>query len=365
MSNREDLLSIIRAYLKKQKYEYEEIDFVSVLKLAESLRVGNIVLYELKKSGYHYDLIDKHLYSSMIKYEKYNREKERISLLLNKNSIKHLYVKGLSMARHYDETYLRDFTDLDVVVQKQAHSKASSLLVNELKYKYYKRMIHEDEMSTVDNLNVDLHRTFLFDDEDSELIFSDCFNENHELDINHEYLFLLMHCLKHFKEGVLDLRFFIDLYYLRSLINNNIVDDLLIEAKITVFNSKMNSYLDCLLGNKEYDEIDKNIEDFIFSYGLDSGAKNKVLINRISKNRISYYLERLFPSYKLMKYEYPILNKIALLLPVYYVVRIIKIVFSNRGEYAFNEMLNNSKVNDEDIKIMRKIVDDLSIDLNE
>ena len=62
------------------------------------------------------------------------------------------------------------------------------------------------------------------------------------------------------------------------------------------------------------------------AYGTDINFfVNSVL--RVSDNKKNYFLERLFPKREWLSYRYPILKKHKALLPVFWGVRIVSIVF--------------------------------------
>ena len=79
----------------------------------------------------------------------------------------------------------------------------------------------------------------------------------------------------------------------------------------------------------EADETIKEMSDYIIlsgAYGTDINFfVNSVL--RISDNKKSYFLERLFPKREWLSYRYPILKKHKALLPVFWGVRIVSTVF--------------------------------------
>lgn len=167
--------------------------------------------------------------------------------------------------------------------------------------------------------------------------------------------------MKHIKFGQFELRFFVDLFYLRKLIDKDVVHDLLNETSLVLFDNKVNYYLDVLLNNKEYDDLSEKIEDFIFQYGEDSGNKNRVLINSTDKSSVSYLLSRIFIPYDKMCYEYPILVKHKFLLPTYYIVRIFKPLKSKRVKYTYREISNSLSKTKKDVIDMKNFIESIGI----
>lgn len=354
---RTDIVHTIRSFFNKTYNCSINGSVDELFRLSSALGVASIIGYTLNKSNINNANFEKAIFKSINKYERLSNARKEIDELFN-DSFKYLYIKGLTISKYYDEPYLRYSADLDIVVEEKQYETAYELLLKK-GYKIIRRDKQEITLVNNNGIMIDLHRYYTLDSDNFELLYKDCFNDTHELDINYNYVFNLIHCLKHFRTGILSYKFFVDLYYLRSKIDNNITQELLKSLGLIKFNDCLNSYLDCILGNKDYDNNDLKIENFIFDYANDLGNKNRVLINSYGKSKVSYMLSRLFIPYELICEEYPILKKHKVLLPIYYVKRIVRISSGYRAKYAFEELRNSSESSKDKIAQMHQFINDM------
>lgn len=335
MDIKEVLKRIIKTYLNDEKLTILTFDEKELFKLANTLNVSSVVAYTLKKMGYKSNLIEGELYKSIGNFERINSIKESISKLFDKNNINYLFLKGSSISKYYKESYLRYSADLDIIIKKEDYDKAYNLLISDLSFSCVQNAIHEATLANSQGICVDFHKSFLYDMPEFEDVFINSFNNSHELNDDDKYLYHLAHGAVHLVRGQLELRFFIDLYYLRKNINKDAINNRIQQLELSKFEEVSNSYLGCLLGYKDYSNQDKVLEEYIFNYSKDLGASNRVSNN---SNKLSYFIHHIFPSYEIMKGKYPVLDKFPIFLPIMYIYRIIKILFSNRRKYAFNEI---------------------------
>lgn len=356
-SSKTEVINILKSYLNKQ-YNYSlNCDIDELYNLSNALGITSIIGYTLNKCSIKNDKFENSIYKSLNKYERIINARNELDKLLN-NKYQYLYIKGYTISKYYDEPYIRYSSDMDIIVEEEKYDEICKLLLKH-NYKIKRRDKQEITLKSPNNITIDLHRYYTLDNDKFEEIFGNCFNETHELDINYNYVFNLAHCLKHLKSGILKYRFFIDLYYLRDLIDVKKTNELLVKTNLDTFNKNVNSYLDCILGKKEYSKNDLKIEEFIFSCANDMGIRNRIAINSYGKSKFSYLLSRVFIPYDLISEEYPILQKYKVLLPVYYVKRIIRISTGIRKDYAINEVRNNGSINSEEIKEMHEFIDNI------
>lgn len=348
---------LLRSFMLDTYEEDIDCKVEELYKLSSSLNVSTMIAYSLNKKNIKDSYFEKSLYKSIIKYERLLKRKKEIDSLF-KDKIGYLYVKGFTLAKYYKEPFLRYSNDIDVVVKDNIN--LASKLIKKAGYRLVTNNVQEMCFMKNGTL-IDLHRTFSVENDNLERIFNDATITNHELDINYKYLYLLVHAMKHIKFGQFEFRFFVDLFYLRQLINKDVVNNLLKESNLTVFDSNVNHYLDVLLNNKEYNDLSNKIEEFIFQYGIDGGNKNRVLIHSSDSSRFGYILSRIFIPYDKMCYEYPLLEKKKYLLPIYYIVRIFKPFKSKRVKYTYNEVSNSLSKTKTDINEMKDFIETMGI----
>lgn len=355
---KEDVLNIIRSFILS-KYDISfDGDINDLYNISNKLVVSNIVGYTLNKSGYKETIFNSSIYKAVNQYERIIDTRKDIDNILN--NINYLYVKGLKIAELYPESYLRDSCDIDIVIDNNDFDKAYKLFINN-GYKELSRNKNEIALRNRKGILIDLHSSFAFNDDKFDELFISTFNNTHELDNNYLYVYMIRHIKKHILGGLLKYRYLIDLYYLRNNIDKDIVDDLLSKAELTILNDSLNSYIDAFIGLKEYSDLDKKLEDFIFSCSSDKGITNRILINSYGKSKISYILSRVFISYDLMVLEYPKLRENKLFLPYFYIKRIVRIRKRNRAKYHSKELKNSLKTSKNDIDNMHMFINKIGI----
>lgn len=339
---RQDILAIIGGYLNDD-YNYEiKSNIDDILSIAGKLRILDIVSYSLKKKGVNNSLLDESLLSNVRKLEIKKNERLSISKVLDEALIDYVFIKGLTLSKYYTVDYLRYSSDIDIVVNKNDFNKAKELLIDKLKYKEVEYIRTNETSLFNNNCSVDLHYMYMKDEDIIEDILESCDKVDHELKDEYKYLLLIAHSKKHFEDGLLEFRLFIDLYHMNKLdLDRSLINDLLIKCDLLEYYKGINAYLDYLLNNKE-SRISELLSDFIFDMALDNGRSNRVLLNNNGRG-FKYVFKRVFLDYKTLSKYYPLLRRYKVLLPYYEVKRWLLIVFRGELKSGLNEIkaINN------------------------
>ena len=352
------LFDIVSVYLTKEKIEIN-CDLNDLYNLSNKLNITAIVSLVLNKNGYNNKKFNDSILQSVNQYERYLDVRKQMDILLQ--NIDYLYLKGNAIAKYYVEPYLRYSGDLDIIVKDRFYEVFEELIRKD--YKCITRTKQECTLINKNGITIDLHREFYLNEAKYEKVFINAYNKSHELNDDYQYIYLIIHTYKHISVyGQFEFRPYIDLYYLRDKIDNDKVNSILKDIGLEIFNKRLNHFVDVLIHKEKEDIYDTQLKKYIIMYADDHGAKTRVLINSIGKSKIVYYLSRLFQPYELMKYEYPILEKKRWMLPLYYVVRLFKLIknifFSSkqRKKYTINEINNNFKNNTKEKESMEEFI---------
>lgn len=120
-----DIFTIIRAYLNKT-YDFEVISSIEdIINLGNKCGLGFILAYTLKKNNIYKDngILDSTLFYGVARYEKQDLIRKNIKEVLENNGIGFLFLKGISLAKYYDEEYLRYSIDIDIIVEEKTMKK--------------------------------------------------------------------------------------------------------------------------------------------------------------------------------------------------------------------------------------------------
>lgn len=154
------------------------------------------------------------------------------------------------------------------------------------------------------------------------------------------YAYVLCHMVKHLLNGGVGVRPVMDVWICK---NNLQMDEirlkrLLAELKLTDFAEKIEHLASVWFSDAEKTPLDEELGEYILNSGAFGSEEHRVADRMIHRkngtNRVTYVLTRLFPPYRTMRYYYPILRSWAVLLPIFWIWRMIYAVIFRRGKLA-------------------------------
>lgn len=340
----EILIKIIKGIIENEKVDIpENTDFNKIMKLAFAHRISGFVAYACK----YYDIPEPtktkmatEIYKTAARHTAQEHEIKELSEDFTKAEIEHCFLKGLKVSSLYDIPEMRFMLDIDVYINAENYDNA----IEVMKARGYEVGCADEKdcsLSKKPFLNVDLHKELKYD-YDLGCEFYENVNErlislenSCEKKMSNEelYVYLLSHTAHHFATAGTGIKSVIDHYYiLKNLLpecDGQILLEYLNQSGLKGFNETFTKLTKFWFMNGEVDETIKEMSDYVIlsgAYGTDINFfVNSVL--RISDNKKSYFLERLFPNRETLSYRYPVLKKHKALLPVFWGVRIVSTVF--------------------------------------
>jgi hypothetical protein len=340
----EILIKIIKGIIENEKVDIpENTDFNKIMKLAFAHRISGFVAYACK----YYDIPEPtktkmatEIYKTAARHTAQEHEIKELSEDFTKAQIEHCFLKGLKVSSLYDIPEMRFMLDIDVYINAENYDNA----IEVMKARGYEVGCADEKdcsLSKKPFLNVDLHKELKYD-YDLGYEFYENVNErlislenSCEKKMSNEelYVYLLSHTAHHFATAGTGIKSVIDHYYiLKNLLpecDGQILLEYLNKSGLKGFNETFTKLTKFWFMNGEVDETIKEMSDYVIlsgAYGTDINFfVNSVL--RISDNKKSYFLERLFPDRETLSYRYPVLKKHKALLPVFWGVRIVSTVF--------------------------------------
>ena len=340
----ESLIKIIKGIIENKSVDIpENTDFNKIMKLAYAHRVSGFVAYACKYYEIEEPLKTKmatEIYKTAARHTAQEHEVKGLSEDFTKAEIEHCFLKGLKVSSFYDIPEMRFMLDIDIYINSEKYEKA----IEVMKARGYEVGCADEKdcsLSKKPFLNVDLHQELKYD-YDLGYEFYENVNERliplensyEKLMSNEElYVYLLSHTAHHFATAGTGIKSVIDHYYiLKNLLpecDSQILLEYLNKSGLKDFNETFTKLTKFWFMDAEADETIKEMSDYIIlsgAYGTDVNFfVNSVL--RVSDNKKSYFLERLFPNREWLSYRYPVLKKHKALLPVFWGVRIVSTVF--------------------------------------
>ena len=305
-------------------------------------------------------------------------EKELLYNTFRDNRIRFMPLKGLVIKDIYPQAYFRTMSDFDILVDKENMSKVRELLEKNDYTTEEFGLEHHDKYRKNDNNNlyVEIHRDLMPGEGEmfelysgfeepwrEESIVRDTANDMLYRQTPDEfYIFMLAHAAKHFFMSGFGIRLVIDVGVYRKKykkeLNFKYIYKRLGMMKILRFSQTIEKLADIWLdedadlrsealfkradiSSKESEDIDAmelNIIGTTVHGDASQFRASSAESGRISSKKslvIISGLRRLFPKSRYMKIDYPVLNKCGWLLPVCWVIRIFKWLFSGkRSEFS-------------------------------
>ena len=349
----ESLIKIIKGIIENKKVDISpNTDFNKIMKLAYAHRISGFVAYASK----YYEIdeqikakMETEIFKTAARHTAQEHEIKELSEDFSKAEIEHCFLKGLKVSSLYDVPEMRFMLDIDIFIYSTKYEEAIEVM-KKRGYEVGSADTKDCSLSKKPFLNVDLHKELKYDYDLGYEFYSNVgerliSKENSfEKTMSNEefYVYLLSHTAHHFATAGTGIKSVIDHYYiLKNLVpkcNNEILNDYLTQSGLKDFNESFTNLTKYWFMDAKADETIKKMSDYIIlsgAYGTDINFfVNSVL--RISDDKKSYFLERLFPNLETLSYRYPILKKYKFLLPLFWVIRIFSSVFD------FNRIKNEA-----------------------
>ncbi len=347
----EDYIFLVRTALEGSRADDFGGDFEALLGIAREHNMTNILWYALRKNRSVPTHIVTELQSShnMLLFKCANQKMTRGELegLLSSAGIKHMFLKGADVAQLYPSEDMREMADIDVYADLDSHENVKEVLLR-AGYSFEGHKGHHDVFHRDPFISVEVHESVL--DKQRETGLDAYFASPWELaqgsgfeyrfDPSDNYIFLMGHLFGHFHQGGVGVRFFADMaLYMKKY--GDELDWVKIDSVFERFGlSEVMHNLKALALHWFGDEPESGLLDEMGEYVFESGSYGKTahmvmyLANEDGKNSFSAAVKRkLFISPAEMRRRSRAVDRCPLLLPLAYLVRAVKIVFTRFREF--------------------------------
>lgn len=347
----EDYIFLVRTALEGSRADDFGGDFEALLGIAREHNMTNILWYALRKNRSVPTHIVTELQSShnMLLFKCANQKMTRGELegLLSSAGIKHMFLKGADVAQLYPSEDMREMADIDVYADLDSHENVKEVLLR-AGYSFEGHKGHHDVFHRDPFISVEVHESVL--DKQRETGLDAYFASPWELaqgsgfeyrfDPSDNYIFLMGHLFGHFHQGGVGVRFFADMaLYMKKY--GDELDWVKIDSVFERFGlSEVMHNLKALALHWFGDEPESGLLDEMGEYVFESGSYGKTahmvmyLANEDGKNSFSATVKRkLFISPAEMRRRSRAVDRCPLLLPLAYLVRAVKIVFTRFREF--------------------------------
>jgi hypothetical protein len=282
---------------------------------------------------------------------------------LEEGGIDHLPMKGSVIRAMYPEAWMRTSCDVDILVKEGELAHARELLEAELEYKYIGMGNHDISFESPGGVHLELHykplNDYVLSDYEKplgnvfdKLVIEEGFKHRYRMPDEYFYYYHVAHMAKHYVNGGSGVRSLVDLRLL--LLNDPDLPkkaaNLLSEGSLVAFDEAARHLADVWFGDGEHTDLTRTMEEYIVFSGVYGDMENMIASSRGEGGKLGYLFARAFPKYEIMCDVYPSLVGKRWLMPLYWLRRLCRIIFTPRLlRRSFTEIRANNGMSEEKI----------------
>lgn len=314
------------------------------------------------------------LLMTMWRYEKLTYELGQITMVLEKNGIDFMPLKGAVIRPYYAEPWMRTSCDIDFLVREEDIDRATNILVQELGYTQdAPKGVHHLSMRAPNGIHLEPHFCLRENSDTLDPVLDEVWN-NCSLADGYEHCYyqspefmlfhILAHMTYHFQHGGCGIKPFIDLYLLQERLDydRDRFMDFCHRAGIAQFYARVCEVIDVWFKDAPHTEITRHIEQYVLSGGVYGTKSNAVAMQQErSGNKVRHFFQRIFLPYKYLKIKYPILVRHAWLMPVFQIARWMELLQKKEFRKYSYELSMICNLNDDRRSDIRRLLDECGL----
>ena len=259
--------------------------------------------------------------------------------------ISYMPVKGCIMKKLYPKPELRSMGDADILIRPQEHDRIRPVM-EKLGFEMRRENEHVFEWNSK-RLHVELHKSLVPPvDEDYYAYYGTGWElagntrgTRYDLSVEDAYVFLFSHFARHYRSGGIGCRHVADLFVYRRAypeLDWAYINGELEKLRLRQFHDNMAKLLEVWFSDREPDAVTELMTAFIFSGGSWGSMEASMYAQEIkaaaraggvANSGLRSALRAVFPARNQLAYRYHAVIKYPALLPVFWVVRWIDILF--------------------------------------
>ena len=276
--------------------------------------------------------------------EQLNYALREISSIFDDAKITYIPLKGSVIRPYYPDQRMRTSCDIDILIHEEDLDGAIRALVHK-GYRCGDRNYHDISLYAPNQIHLELHFNILENMDPLDGVLCRAWQyalpaegSSHTFRDDFFVFHMYAHMAYHFLSGGCGIRPLIDLWIMehRMGLSYSCAEVLLKEAGIYTFAAEMHRIADLCFSQNAQDDLSDLVLCYIYSGGLYGTKKNKIAMEkRKSGSTVGYVLKRVCLPFENMAVLFPILKKMPLLLPLFWVIRGIRAVIRGRtGQYT-------------------------------
>lgn len=304
-----------------------------------------------------------------------------ICAVFEQNKIDYMLLKGAQLKGLYKKPEMRTMADIDILIKINQYNDIMPLMVG---LGFVKKCQSNHEYVWINGkITVELHTKLIPSyNQDYYGYFGEGWQKankqpdssSYKMCAEDEFIFIFAHLAKHYRDAGIGLKNFVDIYlYINNIkFDEQYVSNELKRLKLDVFYQNVVKTLKTWFDNEEETEVARAITQKVFSGGVYGGREERVLSDALKKTKskksttafkIKKLLFMIFSPYANMCKKYPKLKKAPFLLPVFWIVRWVDVLFFQKER--INKKISDLKfINEENVKKYKEDLNLVGLDYN-
>ncbi len=307
---------------------------------------------------------------AVYRYEQQNYELEEICRVLEETKIEFVPLKGSVLRDLYPQAWLRTSCDIDILIHEEALSLAIDALKN-IGYRIESKNYHDVSLFSPNNVHLELHFCILENMPNLDKVLKKAWEyvqftqTNKGAFTNNFFIFhIFAHMAYHFLSGGCGIRSLVDVWILSHNGGSSYetAKELLEQAGIYQFATEINNLVEVCFSQQEPDEFSEQLLSYIVSGGVYGTSKNRIAVKKSKSNStLKYAWKRVFLPYRNMVVHFPILKKVPILLPFFWIIRFFQMIFGGKSKKVVTELKTAKTVTDDEVNEMQELCSRLGL----
>lgn len=362
-------------------------DIEAAMNFAVQHNIICILYYGLLHCGFSEDAAEmvklfELTYRSAAVSEKQIYEVKRIFERFDAEKLDYMPMKGIILKNIYPKSEMRAMGDADILIRTEQYQAVAGVM-NELGYEFQYESDHELVWKKGTML-VELHKKVMTSvNKDFYAYYCDVWKMVRkssgrctQYDFSDEdfYVYCFVHLAKHYRISGIGIKHFIDIWVLRNMgrtLDYGYVESEIEKLGLADFHRNVINTLNVWFAGGGEDDRTKMITNMVFHSGqygkAETAEVNRILRDvkevRVFKVKCTRIFRAVFPGYRIMVKEYPSLEKFALLLPVMWAIRLMRILIFERERLRDYEK-RLSLITDKSVQSGKNALEFVGLDFN-
>ncbi len=299
---------------------------------------------------------------------------KKVCSVLEDAKIDFVLLKGAVLRSYYSAEWLRTSADIDVLVHENDLPSAVKCFT-EIGYKATKKGSHDVSLYGKNGLHIEIHYT-LNDAGYVEKSY-EAFNSPWEFAVQKKgyvhcyefsdemlYAYHIAHMAKHFEAGGCGIKPFIDLWILNNIkLGDKEKRERILKrgglAKFALCAEGLSRvWFDCA----KHTELTSKMEEYVLNGGVYGTKENLIFLQQQKKGgKAKYLLSKIFLSYDILKFHYPVLQKHRILTPIMQVRRWFKLLFCGHLGRVSNTIRYSAQIDNFEAASMKSFLNEIGL----